>query len=285
MPDRLAVTFIDVGSGNSIFVESEQENGDRTFALIDCNDSANEWNALLYVKRFFQKNDIDFGRPHRAFRFVLVTHTHADHITGVERMLRTFGCDYLLYSESSSIADLQLAKLLHYHARPSARLGAIAPVRAGLPLGYIPFGSVAITALWPTQNFHGAENDHSVVLSLRLEQVSFVLTGDVSAARSAQFINGIGVDTKLFQVPHHGAYNGTFENNGNTPWVTHLANLGALQFLAINCHRVPYQHPNAAVINQLATSLAGAEIRRTDEHFHLKFETDGTNVVSYYTHA
>jgi beta-lactamase superfamily II metal-dependent hydrolase len=284
MPDRLAITFIDVGFGSSIFLECEEANGNRVYALVDCNDSSNEWNALLFVKRFFQRNNIDFGRPHRAFSFVLVTHTHADHIAGIGRMVRTFGCDFLLYSESSSTSDLQLAKLLQYRKRPRARLGAIQPVRAGLPLAHIPFGPAVMTVLWPPQNFRGVENDHSVVLSVRLGQVAFVLTGDVSAARFTQFITAVGADTKVFQVPHHGAHDGTFDN-GNTPWVTHFANIGTFPFLAISCHRVPHQHPDPTVISKLTASLSPAPIRRTDKHFHLKFETDGTNVVSYYTHA
>jgi beta-lactamase superfamily II metal-dependent hydrolase len=284
MANRLTVTFIDVGTGDSILIESENSKGQILYALVDCNDTADEQSSLLFLKRLLQRRNVLFTRPVRIFRFVLVTHTHADHCSGISRILRTFGCDYLLYSGSSNRNDPQLAQIFRYRRRRGTRLGAIQPVRRGLNLSHVPFGAVRLAALWPSQNFRGTENDHSVVLTLTLKKVTFVLTGDVSAARALAFARMLNRRIRVFQVPHHGAINGTFDNGGNTPWVTHFSKMGAPDYLAISCHRIPYGHPDIAVLNAFTASVPTASIRRTDQHYHLVFETNGTNVRSYYTH-
>lgn len=285
MATRLAVTFIDVGSGDSILIEAEDADDNRAFALVDCNDTVHEKSSELFLKRFFERKSIPYRRPApRVLRFVLLTHTDADHASGVPRIIRTFGCDFFLYSESSNAAEAELAQIIRYHKRPAPRLGAIETVRQGSALSHIPFCGVDLSVLWPERNFHGSENDHSVVLSLALGKVTFVLTGDVSADRARQFVSLIPSTTELFQVPHHGAADGTFDRRKGTPWVNYFSQRYEPQFLAISCHTSPYGHPEPRVINLLNSSLGGSEIRRTDLHYHLTFETDGSVVRSYYTH-
>src|SRR6266404_1899723 len=234
MAIRLAVTFIDVGSGDSILIEAEGARDDQAFAVVDCNDTVHEKSSELFLKRFFERKRIPYRRPApRQLRFVLLTHTDADHASGIPRIIRTFGCDYFLHSESSGTSEAELAQIIRYRKSPSARLGAIETVRQGSNLSHIPFCGVNLSVLWPAQNFHGSENDHSVVLSLTLDKVTFILTGDVSADRASQFTSLLPSSTELFQVPHHGACDGTFNTRGETPWVDHFSRRHQPQFLAI----------------------------------------------------
>ncbi|XHR27503.1 MAG: ComEC/Rec2 family competence protein [Chthoniobacteraceae bacterium] len=287
MSQRLSVTFLDVGWGDSILIEAEDARGNCFYALVDSNDTLNQPSSLLFLKRFFERKGIPYRRPNpRVFRFVLLTHTHADHASGLPRLLREFGSDYLLYSSSSSPGDPFLAQILRYCRHRGARLGATEAVYHGKPLRHIPFGPVSLSVLWPRHGFSDPnENNNSVVLALTLKKITFLLTGDVNAGIAPQIVRQIPANTKVVQVPHHGAENGTFDAHGATPWINHFMHGSIPSHFALSCHPRPHNHPHRAVINALTSHLPSAAIRRTDKDYHLKFETDGTTVTSYYTHA
>ena len=289
MAERLSITFIDVGWGDSILVESEDAQGTSYYGLVDSNDTVHQPSSLLFLKRFFERKGVPFKRPARVFRFVLLTHTHADHAAGLPRLLRQFGADDFLYSASSSPSDPLLAQIVRYASRPSARLGATSPVNYGTVLSHIPFGSVKLDVLWPDVGFFDAdENNHSVVLALTLNKVSFVLTADATADIWPNIVSRLAAGVQVFQVPHHGAFNGTFDAAGTTPWVSYFAGGRAPGQFAVSCHPRPHGHPDGNVIRTLGRTFANpagnTSIRRTDLDYQLRFETDGWSTRSYYTH-
>jgi len=148
---------------------------------------------------------------------------------------------------------------------------------------------VTVAALWPDPGFvHTDENNHSIVLALTLNKVSFVLTGDATADVWPQIVPRLPARTKVFQVPHHGALNGTFDRGGTTPWVTHFAAGTAPGRFAVSCHPEPYGHPHVNVVTALSGRFTRPHgrsvIHRTDLDYQIRFETDGSKVRSYYTH-
>ncbi|NLE04889.1 MAG: hypothetical protein GX638_08820, partial [Crenarchaeota archaeon] len=67
---------------------------------------------------------------------------------------------------------------------------------------------------------------------------------------------------------HHGSINGTFD--GNKPaWIDYCKDAS----LGISSHIRPYKHPDPEVIEFLKEQ--NAKFFRTDEHYHLTFETQG----------
>ena len=115
----LSVTFIDVGWGDSILIESEQ-NGVSQFALVDSNDSVHERSSFLFLKRFFERRHLPFARPQQIFEFVLLTHAHADHASGLPRVLSKFGAKRFLYPQSHPHA--LLSQIIRYSRHPRTRL-------------------------------------------------------------------------------------------------------------------------------------------------------------------
>ena len=134
--------------------------------------------------------------------------------------------------------------------------------------------------LWPnpgqvSQN----ENDNSVVLAITLGQVCFVLTGDAEADGVwTQIAGQIPSNTGFFKIPHHGSSNGTFTASGTTPWLTYVPQSATV---GISSHVRPFNHPDPKVVTALA---AHKPIYRTDEHYHVTFETDGSAVKVSYSH-
>jgi competence protein ComEC len=114
---------------------------------------------------------------------------------------------------------------------------------------------------------------------LTLGNVSFVLTGDAEADGVwTQIANQIPPNTKFFKVPHHGSDNGLFTVSGSTPWLNALPQ-GTI--VAISCHIRPFNHPRQSVV----AKLPAAQTYRTDQHYHVTIETDGSDVKVSYSHV
>jgi len=279
----LAVTLVDVGWGDSVLIESEDK-GRIHYALIDSNDTTHARSSYLFLKRFFERTNIVTTGNAKTFEFVLMTHSHADHASGLPRIIREFGAKRFLHPNSNPHA--LLAQILRYQRRPGSRLAHTQAIDTTTNLGPIAFGAVNLDILWPQPGqIDPDENNNSVVLALTLGGVSFLLTGDATADVWAQILPKVPANTRVFQVPHHGARNGTFDAAGGTPWLTHFQRQGMALQVAMSSHVRPHHHPHPDVVHALQTANPPIEQFRTDLHYHLRFETDGTNVDVTYSHT
>jgi len=272
----LSVTLMDVGWGDSLLLESQDANGSH-YALVDSNDTSSLRSSHIFLKRFFEKKNISVPSSSHVFEWVLLTHAHADHGQGLKRILRDFGTSRFWYSQSANRPAF-LADLLRYSAR-SPRVGQYDLVDTSKALPNL--GAASIQVLWPLPaNVLSNENDTSVVVSLTLGSVSFVLTGDAEADGVWTQVSGqIPRNTRFFKVPHHGSSNGTFTAAGATPW---LNSLTTGTTLAISSHVRPFNHPDAAVVSALGPHKT---LYRTDQHYHVTVETDGSKVEVSYSHV
>lgn len=270
----LRVTLIDVGWGDSLLLESEDHTGAH-YALIDSNDTSQFRSSYIFLKRFFEKKAITLPSPSPVFEWVLLTHRHADHGQGLKKIIREFGTHRFWYSNSPNQPTF-FADLIRF-ASKSPRVGQYDVVDTSKTLP--SFGAASIRPLWPLPGMTSRnENDNSVVLAITLDQVAFVLTGDAEADGVwTRIANQIPANTRFFKVPHHGSVNGTFTSLRTTPWLiaVPLANVG------ISSHVRPFNHPDQEVVNILPPDRT----YRTDQHYHITVETDGTMVSVRYNHA
>jgi beta-lactamase superfamily II metal-dependent hydrolase len=272
----LAVTIIDVGWGDSALVVSTDEAGVRRYALIDCNDHENERSSLIFLKRYFERTRVDYRNIRRNFEWVLLTHGHADHARGMRRVLETFGTENFWYPKS--VPSTAYSNLLQY-ANRSNRVAHHQAVDSSKVFDSIPFGGVHIEAIWPDHDRIDIrnENNNSVVMALTLGDASFVMTGDAEASNWAVIEPRLPATLRVLQAPHHGARNGLF-HGAEMPWLARAAS----HIVAISSHTVPHGHPHPDVVQALTSH--GITHYRTDEHYHLTFETDGTDVHVRYSH-
>lgn len=271
----LTVIFIDVGWGDSILIEAVDDQGERHFALVDCNDTTISRSSFLFVKRYLERRQVDFEDTSRpTFDLVLLTHGHQDHAGGIQAMMSYYRTDWFWYPKS--VDHGTFGKVIRYANRYQQKVHRHQAIDASKVLD--PLGPVTLRALWPphsedrpldTRN----ENNNSVVLQLTLGDVNFVLTGDLEApewaalAPTIQAIPGLA----LFQAPHHGAVNGVFTGSGDTPWLDVLPSAARV---AMSSHIRPHNHPAPQVVQELANRNIPSF--RTDEHYHVIFRTDGT---------
>ncbi len=272
----LRVTLIDVGWGDSLLLESIDNAGNEHYALIDSNDTKNNRSSYIYLKRFFERKGIRFPTTTHLFDWVLLSHAHADHGQGLKAILRDFRTQQFWYPKSNK-NPVFYTDLIRYANRSTrvAHHQAIDNTK-----NFPNFGDVAMAALWPNHNqISSNENNNSVVLTLTLGNVCFVLTADAEADVWAQISAQIPANTRFFKVPHHGSEDGVFHNH-QTPWLTRLNGQAEL---AISSHIRPFSHPDQEVIDEL--NNRGETYYRTDEHYHIIVETDGNTISVQYSHV
>jgi competence protein ComEC len=115
------------------------------------------------------------------------------------------------------------------------------------------------------------------VMALTLGDVSFVMTGDSEASNWSIIAPRLPATLRVLQAPHHGARNGMFHGT-EMPWFARAENA----IVVISSHTVPHGHPHPDVVQALTSH--NVTHYRTDEHYHLTFETDGADVTVRYSH-
>lgn len=273
----LKAIVIDVGWGDSIILESQNNNGDTYFALIDSNDTTYLRSSYVFLKRYFEKKNIDVTNIKPVFEYVFLSHGHSDHGKGLKRILREFGAQRFLYPKStnwSSMSHLikycnRSSNVLHHQSIDSSKV---------LP----QLGGANVNILWPTHNYINLdnENNNSLVLSFELNNISFLFSGDAEDEVWDSISNNIPPNTHFFKVPHHGSINGSLDQNGGPSW---LDDCPQNAYLGISSHIRPHNHPHQQVIDLFNQN--NREFFRTDEHYHLTFETDGIDTTVQYSHV
>lgn len=280
--EHLAVTLIDVGSGDSILIEAWDDKGRRSLALIDSNDEPTWRSTESFLLRHFRTNEIRFGAPKRLFDFVMISHAHSDHMSGVKRLLQVFGAEWLYYPESGPSAEF--AALMRFVRQSSAgggRVGKHQRIHRNTKLPNLL--GVSLQVLWPPATTVGIphsanENDNSIVLGLKMGSAKFLLTGDCEATSWPQIVPLIRkTGLKMFKAPHHGAYNGFFDGSGRAVWLPALAKGTRI---GVSTHVSPYGHPDSSVMTTLESAgyTSGSKLFRTDRAYHITFTTNGKNL-------
>lgn len=268
---KLSITIIDVGWGDSILIESEDSDGEVHYALIDSNDTSNFKSSFIFIKRYFEKKKINLNdKP--IFDFVMLSHAHTDHGQGLKGIMREFGTEYFFYPKS--IAWKGLSTLIGYANRSSNVKFHQSIDNTKI---FKNLGDVSIKVLWPLYNRNLSltnENNNSIVLHLKLNDFSVLLTGDAEEEVWKKISSEIPDSTKFFKVPHHGSVHGTFDpNTQDSSYLDQLDNVAPNAHLAISSHISPYGHPDKKVLDEF--DARSKEYYRTDEHYHISFTTDG----------
>ena len=274
---KLTVIFIDVGWGDSIFIEYENAHGQRSYGLVDSNDSTESLSSYTFIKQHFEQKKVHY-KSNPAFDFILLTHWHSDHYSGLKRIIKKFGTHYFWYPKSW---PGDMAVLRKYANSNKARI--VTHEAVNLDKTPPAFGDVTLNFHWPPYTENGPYDDNpnntSVVLELEYDGVRFILTGDCQAKNWNDIIQNITKSRiKVFQAPHHGAKNGMFHYS-KTPWLDFI---GKRTKIALSSHIHPYKHPNKKVIKKLVEQKRPHF--RTDEHYHLAFEIKDGELSTKWSH-
>lgn len=262
-PRLLRVDFLDVGQGDSAFIETPQGHQ----ILIDGGPTAAVLEKLAERMPFWDKS-IDL---------VILTHPESDHMSGIMEVLQRYDADHFLWTGivRDNPGYKELADILQkkenqpqnsWFAALNPRKMKILSVFAGHK---IVAGGAVIDILYPAENLAGKEtketsNNAGVVAKLIFGKNSFLFTGDISSAAENKIEN---IKADVLKVAHHGSKYSTSEE--------FLANVKP-KIAVIEVGKNSYGHPTPEVLQRL--EKFGIKVKRTDQLGDINMVSDGNNI-------
>jgi beta-lactamase superfamily II metal-dependent hydrolase len=281
----LKVTLIDVGWGDSILIEASDPTFSRPrFALIDSNDNADRdyWPTWNFLRKHFGLREEEFKVTKPFFDFMMLTHDHSDHGSGLKRIMQEYGTNKFWYPKVNEENSVIVTNLHSYINHSNTQI-----LHQAVDSNYIPgnIGETALDFLWPPPDkIDSNPNNNSIVLTLSLNGKTILLTGDAEGKVWHQIADQIPPDTCVFKVPHHGSPNGTMYSNG-FPWVEKLDTFAAATHLAISCHPTfpnRFGFPDKKVLARI--NQRPYPCYETDLHYHITFIIDQDELTVKYSH-
>jgi len=189
---NLHVDFLDVGQGDSALITMP----DGTTLLVDGGG-----NLFDGTRRIGETvvSDYLWWRGFDHVDYVLVTHADADHIDGLNDVLKNFTVRGALIARRP-VDDPEFAKFSQTLVRTNTHSETIV---AG---DVIYFGDVAVSVLWPPANGEKSTNNDSIVLRIQYGERSILLTGDIEQAAERSLLSSQQqLHSDVIKVPHHGS--------------------------------------------------------------------------------
>ena len=246
---RLRVTVLDIGQGDAILIETPAGHN----ILIDGGPS--EAAIMQALGRALSPRV-------RRIDLVVLSHAQDDHVTGLVSVLER-------YSVGSVLAPPLPGGSAAYAAWQGEIESGDVPVRQATGGGWIDLGrGVRLEVLAPPDPpLRGTADDlnsNSIVLRLVYGDLSFLLTGDLSAeGEEALLRTGVDLRSVVLKLGHHGS------DGSSTP--AFLAAVRPSVAVVSAGAGNSFGHPSPSTILRLGT----APLLRTDRNGNVRFETDG----------
>jgi len=270
-PERLALTVLDVGQGDSLFLSAP----DGRVMLIDGGGGTGALRVSGVKTRFDIGEEIVspylWSLGLKRIDAVVLTHAHEDHLEGLFAVLENFHVGELWVGHD--VASAAYSQLL---AVAQARGTAVKHLQRGDSFAW---GDVRGIVIWPddTAEVRQAANDDSLALRVTIGSESLLLTGDIEKpVERALEDENVELASNFLKVPHHGSATSSTEE---------FLRLVHPIYAAISVgENNPFNHPAPAVIERL--TAAGAQVFRTDKDGAITVTTDGkSESVSTYAQA
>lgn len=260
--DILLVTFLNIGQGDAIFIETAGGNQ----VLIDGGPDKSVLRELGSVMPFYD----------RSIDVVIATHPDADHVGGLNDVLERYEVD--LFMEPGVVVDTSVYSELKSKIKDSeGSKNEIAVIEARRGMVVELGNGVFLEILYPIGDVSNWEsNDASIVAKLVYGETEFLLTGDAAFKTEGALLylsppeghlqGGLRAD--VLKVGHHGSKSSTGQEFVKTV---------APQYAVISSgvdNR--YGHPAPEVLEILENH--NVKILRTDIDGRIVFTSDGVNL-------
>ena len=245
--DELRVSFIDVGQGDSEFIELP--NGETM--LIDAGTNETGKNVVDYIKSL----------GYTSINYVVGTHPHEDHIGGLDDVIKTFdiGSIYMpkVTADTKTFEDV-------LDAAESKNL-MINTAKSGVSI--MNTEDLSVKFLAPTIDSYENTNDYSAVVKVVYGDTSYLFTGDAEEFSESLITDDVNAD--VLKVGHHGSSTST-----STEFLKKVSPSSAV----ISCGKDnSYGHPHSETLQKLADM--GTAVYRTDELGTIVSVSDGKTIT------
>ena len=256
---ELRLDFLDVGQGDSALLTMPDgatlliDGGGKPQFLTDPSASRRRGIGETVVCEYLWYRGLD------SIDYVLATHADADHIDGLNDVVKNFKVRAALVGRAppSDLAFTGFAQTIRNRGTP------LQIVNAG---DVLKFGQVQIDVLWPPRATEDApsRNNDSVVLRVRYGERTFLLTGDIERP-TEELLRLDQMRSDVVKVPHHGSRSSSTD-----------AFVAAVQpsVAIISVGRTSmFGHPHVEVVERWRA--AGAQVLTTGDSGLITVTTDG----------
>ena len=244
--DLLKVHYLDVGQGDSIFVELPNNET----MLIDAAESYQSENIINYLKNLnYQKID-----------YVIGTHPHTDHIGGLKNIINTF-----------EIGKIYMPKVISTTKTYESLLMAIKDknlkintAKAGTSI--IDTDTLKINILAPNNSIYTELNNYSVVTKITYGTTKFLFMGDAEKLSENEIKENVSAD--VIKIGHHGS-----NTSSSIDFIKKVNAKYGIISVGLNNK---YNLPKEETITNWENS--GTKIYLTSTNGTIRASSDGTNI-------
>ena len=244
--DTLRVNYIDVGQGDSIFIQLPNNET----MLIDAGEAYESENVINYL------NNLGITK----IDYVVGTHPHTDHIGGLEEVINTFdvGSIYMPKASSTSKTYLDLLTTISNKGLKvkTAKSGVVVLDEDNLKLEFIA----------PNSDNYSNLNNYSAVLKLTYLDNTFLFMGDAETLSEEEITSDVNAD--VIKVGHHGS-----DSSSSVEFVKRVSPEYAIIMVG---EGNSYNHPYQSIIDRYES--VGAKVLRTDLDGNIVCDSDGNKV-------
>jgi len=248
--DQLEVIFLNVGQGDSVLIKTPYDQQ----ILIDGGPDNRVINQLSKNMPLFD-HDLDL---------VILTHPHADHVTGLVEVLKRYEVSKVLHTgvlhtSPDYLAFLQVIKDYNIDSE-------LVRARQDIVLG----PDMTMELLYPFYDMSGQKvdnlNNTSVVTRFVYKDFKVMLTGDAEAEEEAELAeSGFNLQSDIYKAGHHGSSTASSDN---------FLNLVKPEAAVIQCGKDnDFGHPHLRVLKRF--KLHEIEVYRNDLQGQIRVVSNG----------
>lgn len=244
--DLLKVHYLDIGQGDSIFVELPNNET----MLIDAAESYQSENIINYLKNLnYQKID-----------YVIGTHPHTDHIGGLKNIINTF-----------EIGKIYMPKVVSTTKTYESLLMAIKDKNlkinnAKAVTSIIDTDDLKINILAPNNSIYTELNNYSVVTKITYGTTKFLFMGDAEKLSENEIKENVTAD--VIKIGHHGS-----NTSSSIDFIKKVNAKYGIISVGLNNK---YNLPKEETITNWENS--GTKIYLTSTNGTIRASSDGTNI-------
>ena len=242
----LKVHYLDVGQGDSIFIELPNNET----MLIDAAESYQSENIINYLKNLnYQKID-----------YVIGTHPHTDHIGGLKDIINTFEIGKIYMPKVGSTTKTYESLLMAIKDKNLK----INTAKAGTSI--IDTDTLKINILAPNNSIYTELNNYSVVTKITYGTTKFLFMGDAEKLSENEIKENVTAD--VIKIGHHGS-----NTSSSIDFIKKVNAKYGIISVGLNNK---YNLPKEETITNWENS--GTKIYLTSTNGTIRASSDGTNI-------
>lgn len=240
---QVTVQFLDVGQGDSIFIQAGNET-----MLIDAANNKDGKSIVAYLK----------NQGITKIDYLVGTHPDADHIGGLDNVIRSFEIGTIYMPKKKSTTKTFEDVLLAIKEKGLK-------IKAPSPGDTFTMGEATFTVIAPNDMYED-NNNNSIVLTMQHGKNRFIFLGDAELDSEEDILQKTwDISATVMKVGHHGSHSSTSK-----------AFLEAInpKYAVISCGvDNKYGHPHKETMTRL--KQYDVEVYQTDMQQTIQFTSDG----------